>query len=191
MKALEIDETLAEAHAALGWIKMTCDWDWPGSEREFKRALEINPNYGTARNWHSAYFEAMGRLDEAIAERRRALEVEPLSLIMSASLGRALYVARKNDQAMEELRKTLDMDPSFVEAHLYLGWVYEQKGMFPEAIAELRAGIERFRRRSPIRERSRPCLRDFGAEEDGGGVPGPVKGAGEATVRGAVQLTWP
>lgn len=141
MKALEIDETLAEAHAALGWIKESCDWDWPGSERELKRALEINPDYGTARNWYSAYFEAMGRLDEAIAERRRALELEPLSLIMSASLGRVLWHARKNDQAMGELRKTIDMDPSFVEAHLYLGWVYEQMGMFAEAIAELRQAL--------------------------------------------------
>jgi serine/threonine protein kinase/Tfp pilus assembly protein PilF len=141
MKALEIDETLAEAHAALGWIKVTCDWDWPGSEREFKRALEINPNYGTARMWYGQYFEAMGRLDESIAERRRALEAEPLSLIISATVGRVLYLAGHYDQAVEELRKTLDMDPSFVEAHLYLGWVYEQKGMFPQAIAELQQAL--------------------------------------------------
>jgi tetratricopeptide (TPR) repeat protein len=141
MKALAIDETLVEAHDALGWIKMTCDWDWPGSDREFKRALEIKPNDGTARMQYGNYFEAMGRLDEAIALRRRALESEPLSLILSAVLGRALYEARHYDEAMEELRKTLDMDPSFVQAHLYMGWVYEQKGMFAEAIAELRQAL--------------------------------------------------
>jgi TolB-like protein/Tfp pilus assembly protein PilF len=142
MKALKIDETLAEAHAALGWIKMSCDWDWPGSEREFKRALEINPNYGTARVWYGNYFEAIGRLDDAIAERRRALEAEPLSLIISAVLGHTLYNLRRYDQAIEELRKTLDMDPSFVEAHFYLGTVYEQKAMFAEAVAEFRQALK-------------------------------------------------
>jgi len=140
-KAIEIDETLAETHAGLGWIKMTCDWDWPGSERELQRALEIDPNYGTARTFHAVYFEAVGKPEEAISERRRALEAEPLSLILSASLGRSLYYARRYDQAMEELRKTLDMDPSFVEAHLYLGWVYEQKGLFAEAVPELRRAL--------------------------------------------------
>jgi TolB-like protein/Tfp pilus assembly protein PilF len=140
-KALEIDETLAETHDALGWIKMTCDWDWPGSEREFKRALEINPNYGTARMQYGTYFEAMGRLDESIAERRRALEAEPLSLIISTVMGRALYFARHYDQAVEELRKTLDLDSSFVQAHFFLGLVYEQKGMFADAIAELRQSL--------------------------------------------------
>jgi tetratricopeptide (TPR) repeat protein len=142
MKAIEIDEALAETHAALGWIKMTCDWDWQGSEREFKRALEINANYGTARQWYGEYLAAMGRLDDSIAERRRALEAEPLSLIISATVGRVLYLAAHYDQAAEELRKTVEMDPGFVEAHLYLGWVYEQKEMFPEAIAELQQALK-------------------------------------------------
>ena len=141
MKALEIDEALAEAHAGLGYIKLTCDWDWPGSQKEFQRALEINPNDGTARHWYGDYFEAMGRLDESIAGRRRALESEPLSLVISASLARVLYFARRYDQAIEELRRTLDMDPSFLEAHLFLGWNYEQKGMFPNAIAELQQAL--------------------------------------------------
>ncbi len=141
MKALEIDEALADAHAGLGYTKMICDWDWPGGEREFQRALEINPNDATARHWYGDYFEAMGRLDESIATRRRALESEPLSLVISASLARVLYFARRYDRATEELRKTLDMDPSFLEAHLFLGWTYEQKGMFPEAIAELQQAL--------------------------------------------------
>jgi tetratricopeptide (TPR) repeat protein len=141
MKALKIDENLAEAHAGLGWIKMSCDWDWPGSEREFKRALEINPNYGTTRVWYANYLETMGRLDDAIAERRRALEAEPLSLIISGGLGLALYHARRYDQAIEELRKTLEMDPSFVRAHFYLGLVYEQKGRFADAVTELRQAL--------------------------------------------------
>ncbi len=141
MKAIEIDENLAEAHNALGWINMSCDWDWPGSDREFKRALEINPNYGQARTQYGNYFEAMGQLDEAIAQRRRAAELEPLTLIIGAVLGRALYEARHYDQAIEQLRRTLELDPSFVQAHLFLGWVYEQKGMPTEAIAELRQTV--------------------------------------------------
>ncbi len=141
MKALEIDENLGEAHAGLGFTKMTCDWDWPASEKEFQRALEINPNDGTARHWYADYLEAMGRLADAVAARRRALELEPLSLVISANLGRILYFARRYDQAIDELRKTLDMDPSFLEAHLYLGLTYEQKGMFREAIAELQQAL--------------------------------------------------
>ncbi len=141
MKALEIDENLGDAHTALGRIKMYCEWDWPGSEREFKRALEINPNDGTARQWYGEYLVTLGRLEESFGEYKRALEAEPLSLIISAELGRALYFARHYDQAIEQLRKTIDMDRSFVQAHLYLGWVYEQKAMFAEAIAEFRQGL--------------------------------------------------
>ncbi len=141
MKALEIDENLGDAHAALGRIKMFCEWDWLGSEREFKRALEINPNDGTARQWYGEYLLVMGRLEESIAENRRALEAEPLSLIISAGLGITLHYARHYDQAIEQLRKTIDMDRSFVPTHLYLGWVYEQKAMFAEAIAEFRQAL--------------------------------------------------
>jgi TolB-like protein/Tfp pilus assembly protein PilF len=140
-KALEIDENLAEAHAALGWIKGTCDWDWAESEREYTRALEINPNDGTTRTWYGQYFELLGQWEQAIAERRRALEAEPLNLIVSANMGRVLSYAGHDDQGIEELRKTVDMDPSFIEAHLYLGWAYEKKGMVAEAIAELRQAL--------------------------------------------------
>jgi tetratricopeptide (TPR) repeat protein len=142
MKALEIDDSLAETHAALGLIRMDCDWDWPGAENEFKRALEINPNYGTARLWYGQYFEATGRPEECVAERRRALQAEPLSLIFNATLGRALFEARHHDQAIEQLQKTVDLDPSFIEARLYLGSVYEQKGRLAEAIAEFRQAVD-------------------------------------------------
>jgi eukaryotic-like serine/threonine-protein kinase len=141
MQALEIDETLSEAHDALAVVKLTCEWDWPGSEKEFRRALEINPNYGTARMQFGNYLEAVGRVDDAVTEIRRAQEEEPLSLIIGAVLGRVLYEARHYDQAMEQLRKTIEIDPGFVQAHLFLGWVYEQKRMFPEAIAELRQAL--------------------------------------------------
>jgi tetratricopeptide (TPR) repeat protein len=138
MKALEIDNSLVEPHSALGWVKMSCDWDWPGSEKEFKRALEINPNYGPMRGFYSGYLKAMGKLDEAIAEDKRGLEAEPLNLNLSTVLGRDLYLAGHDEQAVQELRKTIYLDASYVDVHLILGWVYERRGMFAEAIAELR-----------------------------------------------------
>jgi TolB-like protein/Tfp pilus assembly protein PilF len=142
LKALHIDDNLAEAHSALGWVLMTCDWDWPGSKREHDRALAINPNYATARLQYGNYFEAMGRLEDALAQRRRALEAEPLYLIANVVLGRNLYEARRYDEAADQIRKTLDIDPNFVEAHLNLGWVYEQKAMHREAIGEFQRALE-------------------------------------------------
>jgi TolB-like protein/Tfp pilus assembly protein PilF len=115
-RALAIDESLAEVHVALMWSKMSCDWDWPGSEREFRRALEINPNDATAKNWHGIYLWAMGRLEEAVTESKQALEADPLSLIVGAAVGRALHYAGHDDQAIEQLRKTIDMDPSLGRA---------------------------------------------------------------------------
>jgi len=141
-KALEIDEAVAEAHASLGWVKISYEWDWTGAEREFGRALEIDPNHATARQWYAAYLVAMGRLDESLGAYRRALETEPLSLIINAMMGRGLYFLHRNDEAMDQLRKTLEMDPRFAEAHLCLGLTYEQKGMYQEAIVELRQGLE-------------------------------------------------
>jgi serine/threonine protein kinase/tetratricopeptide (TPR) repeat protein len=142
VKALEIDETVAEAHASLGWVKISYEWDWAGADREFGRALEIDPNHATARQWYAAYLVAMGRPDESLAAYRRALETEPLSLIISAMTGRGLYFLRRYDDAIDQLRKTLELDPSFAEAHLCLGLAYEQKGMYAEAIAALRQGLE-------------------------------------------------
>jgi len=135
-QALAVDETLAEAHAALGYVKTTYDWEWPSAEREFKRAIELNPNYATAHIWYAGYLEATGRLDEAVAEAKRAQEVDPLSLIVSALAGRAFYFGRRYDQAIEHLRKTIEMDPNFPRAHWFLGMAYEQVGRHEEAIAE-------------------------------------------------------
>ncbi len=139
-KALEIDDTLAEAHASLVLVKRVYDWDWPGVEREFKRTIELNPNYGSAYRWYGEYLQAMGRLDESLPMMKRAEEIEPLSLVTSTSVGLQLYLARQYDQAIEQLRKTLDMDANFPTAHLFLGFAYEQKGMFEEAIAEIQKG---------------------------------------------------
>ncbi len=139
-KALEIDDTLAEAHASLVWIKTDYDWDWQGAEREFKRTIELNPSYAQVYVWYSAPLDAMGRLDEALAAQKRAEEMEPLSLIIGSLVGRSLYFAQRYDQAIEQLRRVLDMDANFPLAHLFLGMAYEQKGMFEEAIAEFQKG---------------------------------------------------
>ena len=137
LKALELDNTLAEAYTSLGYIASTYEWDFPSAEKNFKRALELNPSYATAHHWYGlTYLSYVGRHDEAILETQRAAELDPLSLIINASYGRAFYYAKQYDKAIEQFRKTIELDPSFVRAHLYLGWTFEAKGMFNEAIAE-------------------------------------------------------
>jgi TolB-like protein/Flp pilus assembly protein TadD len=146
LKALEIDETLAEAHASLGLVKFLYDWTFPEAEKELQRAIELDPAYAMAHHWYSAYLEAMGRYDEAVDEVRLALELDPLSLIINADLGERLYDAGRYDQAIEQLIKTLEMDASFASTHHYLGKAYFRKSMVEEAIkryqklAELREG---------------------------------------------------
>jgi serine/threonine-protein kinase len=138
MKALEMDDTLAEAHTSLAFIKLNFDWDWAGAEREFKRAIELNPNHDNAHHWHSHYLMAMGRTDESLAESKRALELDPLSLILNVHLGWHYTNARQYDLAIEQLRKALEMDPNFGVGHWYLGLAYEQEGKYSEAENELR-----------------------------------------------------
>ncbi len=139
LKALELDSSLAEAHTALALVKVSYEWDWAGAEREFKRAIELNPGYADGRYFYAfVYLSEMGRHDEAIAEMKQALETDPLSLIINANLGQIYYHARRYDQAIEQGRKTLEIAPDFVVAHANLIDVYEQKGMYPEAIAALK-----------------------------------------------------
>jgi TolB-like protein/Tfp pilus assembly protein PilF len=143
MKALELDSTLAEAHTSLGWSKWVFDWDWQGAEREYKQAIELNPNYANAHHWYAGYLLDMGRYTEAIGEDRKAESLDPLSLIISADLGdEALGPAGLYDQEMEQCRKTLEMDPNFAQAHMCLADSYVRKGMHKEAIAEFEKAIE-------------------------------------------------
>ena len=136
LKALKIDEQLAEAHASLGRVKLFYDWDWAGAETEFKRAIELKPSLSTAHHWYSICLRDMGRLREALAEANRALELDPVSLIISTNLGDTFYYAGQFDQAVAQHRKTLLLDPDFMAAHLYLGRALEQEGMLQYAIAE-------------------------------------------------------
>ncbi|CAN5818191.1 hypothetical protein BH18ACI4_BH18ACI4_11850 [soil metagenome] len=136
-KALEIDDTLAEAHASLGLIRAYYEHDDLGAEREFKRALELNPNYATAHHWYSDYLAMADRQAEAMAEIRRAQELDPLSPIINTTLGERLHYARQYDEAIKQFQRTLEIDPDFFLARYLLGLGYEQKGMYEEAIREL------------------------------------------------------
>ncbi len=141
MKALETDATLAEPHASLAWVKFRFDWDWLGAETEFRRALALNRRYPTAHYWCAFYLAAMGRLEEASAQIKQAQELDPLSVIINATVGNVFISARHYDQAIEELRKTLELDPNFAYAHDALGEADKEKAMFEEAIAEERNAI--------------------------------------------------
>ncbi len=133
-KALEIDDKLAEAYPALGMVKLYRRWDWAGAEADFKRAIELRPSYATAHHWYSILLRDRGRFDEAIAEARRALELDPFSLIMNANLGDVYFFARRYDDAIRQHRLGRDLDPAFAPTHLYLGMAFAQNGDIDSAI---------------------------------------------------------
>ncbi|HET6671622.1 MAG TPA: protein kinase, partial [Pyrinomonadaceae bacterium] len=141
MRALELDETLAEAHASLARVLASYDWDWTNAEKEYKRAIELNPRYPVAHQWYGGYLAVMGRTNEALAERKRAQELDPLSLIINSELGMAFYYARDYDQAIGQFEKTLELDQNFPPGRAFLLAAYEQKGMYNEAIAEFKKAL--------------------------------------------------
>jgi eukaryotic-like serine/threonine-protein kinase len=134
IKALELDDTLSEAHVSLGFIKSDYTWDWAGAEKEFQRAIALNPNYGTAHQWYGYALWKTGRFEESIAEHRRALELDPLSLPVNRNLGLAYFLARQYDLAIAQLQKTREMDPGFVLTREYLGLAYLEKGLHQGAV---------------------------------------------------------
>jgi adenylate cyclase len=133
-RALEIDDTLAEAHTSLALVRMTYYWDWQGAEREFQRAIELNPEYATAHHWYAGYLAAMGRFEQAVGEIQRARELDPFSLTINMEMGLMFDISRQYDRAIEQYRHTLEMDPNFAWAYRLLGWTYWQNGMPDEAI---------------------------------------------------------
>jgi serine/threonine protein kinase/Tfp pilus assembly protein PilF len=135
-KALAIDDSLAEAHTSLAFVKMNYEFDWSGAEKEFTRAIELSPNYPVAHQFYGACLVLQGRTEEGLRECKRALELDPLSLAINWSLGLNLYHARQYDKAMEQLRKTIQMEPNYHLAHNSLGRVYLEKGMYAEALSE-------------------------------------------------------
>ncbi len=140
-KALAIDDTLSEAHAAMGAVRLLYDWDWAETEKELKRALALNPNNADAHDLYANYLDAMGRLDESLSERKRAQELDPLSAAFNNDLGITFYYARQYDEAIAQIEKTIILEPRYVEAYLYLGQAYEQKQMYQQAIATFQKGM--------------------------------------------------
>jgi serine/threonine protein kinase/Tfp pilus assembly protein PilF len=136
LKALELDDSLAEAHTTLADTYLYYDWDFPKARQEFLRAIAANPNYPTAHQWYSEYLYAVGLFDEAIAEAKRAQGLDPLSVAITGSVADTYYYARKYDQAIEAYKATLKMDPNFSAVHVGLALTYGQKKMYPEAVAE-------------------------------------------------------
>ena len=147
VKGLELDDTLGEAHAALGTVKYLYGWDWAAAERELKRAIELNPNDEVAHTVYAYYLHSMGRGDEGLAEMKRAYELDPLSIRINFGLGDMLAFAhahRQYDQAIEQFRKTIELEPAqwtLGAAYWHLAAVYEKKGMYEEAIAEYQRGM--------------------------------------------------
>jgi len=141
MKALQLDDTLVEAHTSLARVLFVYDWNWPAAEKEFKLAIELNRRYAPAHQWYGGYLSATGRFREADAEKNRALELEPLSLVINFEVALAFYFSRNYDQAIDQFQKTLELDANFPPPHTYLPAAYEQKGMFEEAIAGFQRAI--------------------------------------------------
>jgi len=136
-KAIELDETLAEAHTSRGQV-LRLERDWPGEEQEYRRAIALNPNYATAHHWYATLLGALGRLDEALSEIRHAEELDPLSPGISATVGTIYTLRRDYDAAIEQFKKALELDPNFFTPHAWLAGVYAQKHMYEEAIEETR-----------------------------------------------------
>jgi len=142
IKALSLDNTVAEAHASLAHVLMNYDWDWAMAEKEFKRSIELKPDYGTAHQWYAIhYLTATNRLEQSLQEMKRALELEPASLVMNTFMGATLYYAGRYDEAIDQCRRTVEMDPNFAVAHWHLGLAYEQKQVFDKAIEEFKKAI--------------------------------------------------
>jgi TolB-like protein/DNA-binding winged helix-turn-helix (wHTH) protein/tetratricopeptide (TPR) repeat protein len=148
-KALELDPDLAEAHTTLAFIKLYYEWDWAAADREFLRAIELNPNYANAHHWYGEYLSLVGRHNLAIREAERARELDPLSSIINTWVGSRYFFARRYDTAVEQYRNVVELDPGFVPARLALGQAYVQKQMFPEAIRELEKAVD-FSGGSPV-----------------------------------------
>jgi tetratricopeptide (TPR) repeat protein len=142
LKALDLDETLGEAHASLGFFRFLYDWDFPGAEAEFVKAITLSPNYAEAHHWYAVYLANVGRHEEAFREARLAVEIDPLSLLMNMTAALNFYTGREYDRAIAQLEKVIEMEANFLAAHSVLGLVYVQKQRYAEALAEFNKVME-------------------------------------------------
>ncbi len=141
-QALQLDDSLAEAHASLGWVKLSHDWAFPDAEKEFKRAIELDSNYAVGHEMYGEYLMATGKPADAAASMKRALELEPVSLLINRAVALTSYYGGKSDEAIDQSRKMLLLDPNFAAAHLLLGRIYEQKRAYGESATEFQKALE-------------------------------------------------
>ena len=141
-RALQLDSTLAEAHATLGYVALYYEWQWAQAEHEFERSLELNPRYSTAHQWYANYLTAMGRFDEAVRAMRNAMDIDPLSLIANAALGWVLYYSGDYPAALRQLDQTLQLNPEFELAHLWRGLALLELERHAEALQSLTRAVE-------------------------------------------------
>ena len=184
-KALEMDSSLPEAHTALAFARFVHDWDWPGAEEEFQIALKLNSNQAMTHCWYGLFLAALARFDEAIAETKTALALDPLSLVANTHLGWILYLSRNYDEALEQLNSTLDMDPNFAMAHGYLGVLYFQKMRYREAQREFGKAFKSFGNPA-VYDALRECYTEARKGEPSRAVPGDLL---SPYLRAIVQLS--
>src|SRR5262249_51397490 len=141
-KALALDKNLAEAHASLAFVKARYEWNWAEAEKEFHRTLELNPNYSVAYYFYADYLEVMGKHKEALGVLKKAQELDPLSIITNAELGVPLFFQHEYDAAIEQFKKTVDLEPTYWQAHYWLGLAYDEKGLHDDAILELQKATD-------------------------------------------------
>lgn len=137
-KALALDESLGEAHASIGLLAMNFEWNWARAEQEFKRAIELNPNYATAHQWYGEFLADMGRADEGIREINRARELDPLSVIINSDMAKVFLLTRHYDEAVTQFHRTLELDPNFSQAHGLLALTYSMQGLHEKALNQIR-----------------------------------------------------
>jgi serine/threonine protein kinase/tetratricopeptide (TPR) repeat protein len=140
VRAVELDDSLAEGHVSLGSVREN-NWDWAGAEKEYRRAIELNPNYATAHDWYSALLLVLGKKNESLLESKRAIELDPLSLSINSGLGDVYRAMGRFDDAIQQYRKTLEIDPKYVETHFALGRVYFAQHKYPEAFLEWKEAV--------------------------------------------------
>ena len=141
-KAIELDDSLGEAHTSLGFVLDLYDWDWAAAEREYQRAIALNPGYATLHHWYAWHLIVTGRAARAMAEMRKAENLDPLSLIIGSDLADVLFIARRYDEAIRQSRQMIEMDSHFAVAHYQLGQALAQKHFYKEAEGELQKAIE-------------------------------------------------
>jgi tetratricopeptide (TPR) repeat protein len=175
-KALQLDDTLGEAHISLAFCLDGFDWNWEAAGKEFRRGIELNPGYATGHHWYAWHLTALGRNDDAIFEMQKAGDLDPLSLIISAELAEEFLIARRYDEAAKQCRKTMALDPFFAVAHFELGQVLVQKHMYNEAIAELQKAIELSAGSTTFKSNLAYAYADSGKREEASKILNELKG---------------